>query len=261
MPDTANEAQPLPTAALIIIGNEILSGKTRDANLQFLAEELGKLGIRLIEARVIPDIEATIIATVNELRARIEYVFTTGGIGPTHDDITALSIAKAFGRDLILHPEAHERMKRGRFELNEARLKMAHVPDGATLIDNPMSPAPGFKMENVYVLAGIPSVARAMFGTLIPALGSGRAIHSANVDVFLPEGDIAGPLETIAQDFPSLDVGSYPFSREGRFGANLVVRGTDSSQIAAAMAQIVGAMTDLGGEDAVGEINQPGQKP
>jgi molybdenum cofactor synthesis domain-containing protein len=253
--DTTTDAQPLPTAALIIIGNEILSGKTRDANLQFLAEELGKLGIRLNEVRVIPDVEATIMATVNELRANFDYVFTTGGIGPTHDDITALSIAKAFGRDLILHPEAHERMKRGRFELNEARLRMAHVPDGASLIDNPMSPAPGFKIENVYVLAGIPSVARAMFGTLIPELGSGQAIHSANVDVFLPEGDIARPLATVAQSFPSLDVGSYPFSRDGRFGANLVVRGTDREQISAAMDQIVGAMIDLGGEDAVGEIS------
>ena len=254
MTDTQPDPNALPTAALIIIGNEILSGKTRDANLQFLADELGKLGIRLIEVRVIPDIEATIIATVNELRARVGYLFTTGGIGPTHDDITALSIAKAFGRELILHPEAHERMKRGRFELNEARLKMAHVPDGATLIDNPMSPAPGFKIENVYVLAGIPSVARAMFGTLVSELGSGSTIHSANVDIFLPEGDIAKPLEKIAQEFPSLDVGSYPFSREGRFGANLVVRGTDSEQIAAAMAQIVSAMTDLGGDDAVGTI-------
>ncbi len=252
MTDTQPDPNALPTAALIIIGNEILSGKTRDANLQFLADELGKLGIRLIEVRVIPDIEATIIATVNELRARVGYLFTTGGIGPTHDDITALSIANAFGRELILHPEAHERMKRGRFELNEARLKMAHVPDGATLIDNPMSPAPGFKIENVYVLAGIPSVARAMFGTLVSELSSGSTIHSANVDIFLPEGDIAKPLEKIAEDFPSLDVGSYPFSREGRFGANLVVRGTDSEQIAAAMERIVGAMIDLGGDDAVG---------
>jgi len=251
----ATNATALPSAALIIIGNEILSGKTRDANLQFLADELGKLGIRLLEVRVIPDVEATIIATVNELRARVTYLFTTGGIGPTHDDITALSIAKAFGRELILHPEAHERMKRGRFELNEARLKMAHVPDGATLIDNPTSPPPGFKIDNVYVLAGIPSVARAMFGTLIPELSSGAVIHSTSVDVFLPEGDIARPLESIALRYAALDVGSYPFSRDGRFGANLVVRGTDQAAVSAAMDEIVAAMRALGGDAAVGEIN------
>lgn len=248
------EEQPRE-ACLLIIGNEILSGRTQDANLAYIGRRLAELGVPLLEVRVVPDREAMIISALNELRARYAYVFTTGGIGPTHDDITALSIARAFGRELILHPEAHERMKRGRFELNEARLKMAHVPDGATLVDNPMSPAPGFKIENVYVLAGIPSVARAMFGTLLTELGSGASIHSANVDVFLPEGDIAKPLETIAQRYPDLDVGSYPFSRDGRFGANLVVRGTDQAQIAAAMQEIVAAMTELGDEDTVGEVN------
>ena len=191
----------LPTACLIIIGNEILSGKTQDANLQFLAEELGKLGVQLAEARVIADVEATIIATVNELREKYTYVFTTGGIGPTHDDITALSVAKAFGRELVLNQEAVEGMKRVNIELNEARLKMAHVPEGASLIKNPRSFAPGFKIENVYVLAGIPSVARAMFGTLLDELNAGAAIHSANVDVYLKEGDIAKPLEAIALEF------------------------------------------------------------
>lgn len=242
----------LPTACLIIIGNEILSGKTQDANLQFLAEELGKLGVQLAEARVIADVEATIIATVNELRAKFTYVFTTGGIGPTHDDITALSIAKAFGRELVLDQTAVERMQRGSFELNEARLKMAHVPDGATLIENPRTFAPGFRIENVYVLAGIPSVARAMFGTLLDELNAGAAIHSSSVDVYLKEGDIAKPLEAIALDFPDLDVGSYPFSRDGRYGANLVVRGTDPKRIAAAMNAIVVAMTEAAGAQNVG---------
>lgn len=242
----------LPTACLIIIGNEILSGKTQDANLQFLADELGKLGVQLEEARVIADVEATIIATVNELRAKFTYVFTTGGIGPTHDDITALSIAKAFGRELVLNQTAVERMQRGTSELNEARLKMAHVPDGATLIDNPRSFAPGFKIDNVYVLAGIPSVARAMFSTLVDELNAGAAIHSANVDVYLKEGDIAKPLEAIALEFADLDVGSYPFSRDGRYGANLVVRGTDADRVAAAMTAIVDTMTEAAGAENVG---------
>jgi molybdenum cofactor synthesis domain-containing protein len=237
---------------LIVIGNEILSGKTRDANLQFIADELGKLGVHFLEARVIPDIESTIIATVNELRAKYTHVFTTGGIGPTHDDITALAVARAFGRELVLDPIAVERMQRGKYELNAARLKMAHVPQGATLIDNPTSFAPGFKIDNVYVLAGIPSVARAMFGTLVDTLRAGAAIGSANVDVFLREGDIAAPLEAIALQYPDLDVGSYPFSRDGRYGANLVVRGTDRARIDAAMDAIVAAMIELGGADSVG---------
>lgn len=243
----------LPTASLIIIGNEILSGKTQDANLQFLAEELGKLGVQLTEARVIADVEQTIITTVNELREKYTYVFTTGGIGPTHDDITALSVARAFGRELVLDQTAVEGMTRGNIELNEARLKMAHVPEGATLIQNPRSFAPGFKIENVYVLAGIPSVARAMFGTLLDELNAGVAIHSANVDVYLKEGDIAKPLETIALEFADLDVGSYPFSRDGRFGANLVVRGADAERVAAAMDSIVSTMIDAAGAENVGE--------
>jgi len=243
----------LPTACLIIIGNEILSGKTQDANLQFLAEALGKLGVDLAEARVIADVEATIIETVNELREKFTYVFTTGGIGPTHDDITALSIARAFGRELVLDQTAVERMQRGKFELNEARLKMAHVPEGATLIENPRSFAPGFKVENVYVLAGVPSVARAMFGTLLEELNAGVAINSANVDVYLKEGDIAKPLEAIAQEFADLDVGSYPFVRDGRYGANLVVRGTDVEQVAAAMDAIVATMTEAAGAENVGK--------
>jgi len=244
-----------PTACLLIIGNEILSGKTQDANLQFLAEELGKLGIQLTEARVIPDIETVIIATINTVRAQFTYVFTTGGIGPTHDDITALSIAKAFGRELVLDAEAVDRIRRRKYELNEARLKMAHVPQGASLIGNPMSGAPGFRIENVFVLAGIPSVARAMFATLVDELNVGPAIHSANIDVYMPEGDIAEPLEAIAREYPELDLGSYPFTRDGRFGANLVVRGTDSGRIAAAMDKIVTVMSELASADNVGKPN------
>lgn len=241
-----------PSACLLIIGNEILSGKTQDANLQYLGAELAQLGVRLVEARVLPDDEDVIVATLNECRARFDYVFTTGGIGPTHDDITAQCIATAFGRELVLDEEAVARLRRGTFELNEARLKMAHVPEGATLIDNPLSNAPGFRVENVFVLAGIPSVARAMFETIAAELAAGTPIRSRNVDVFLREGDIAGPLEHIAAQFPEIEIGSYPFSRDGRFGANLVVRGTNVRRLDKALAQIVAVMAELGGDSNVG---------
>ncbi len=241
-----------PTACILLIGNELLSGKTQDANLQYLGSELAELGVRLAEARVVPDDEDVIVATLNECRAQFDYVFTTGGIGPTHDDITAQCIATAFGRELILDEEAVARLRRGAFELNEARLKMARVPDGATLIDNPLSNAPGFRVENVFVLAGIPSVARAMFETIAADLAVGSPIHSRSVDVFLREGDIAEPLERIAAQYSDIDIGSYPFSRDGRFGANLVVRGTDVGQLEEALTQIVAAMTELGGESSVG---------
>ncbi|MEE8249713.1 MAG: molybdopterin-binding protein [Gammaproteobacteria bacterium] len=255
MTDTTNhEAQDAapPTACVLLIGNELLSGKTQDANLQYLGSELAELGVRVAEARVVPDDEDVIVATLNECRAQFDYVFTTGGIGPTHDDITAQCIATAFGRELILDEEAVARLRRGAFELNEARLKMARVPDGATLIDNPLSNAPGFRVENVFVLAGIPSVARAMFETIAADLAVGSPIHSRSVDVFLREGDIAEPLERIAAQYSDIDIGSYPFSRDGRFGANLVVRGTDVGQLEEALTQIVAAMTELGGESSVG---------
>ena len=237
---------------MAVIGNEILSGKTQDANLQYLGAELAELGVRLAEARVLPDDEDVIVATLNECREQFDYVFTTGGIGPTHDDITAQCIATAFGRELILHEEAVARLRRGSYELNEARLKMAHVPDGATLIDNPLSNAPGFRVENVFVLAGIPSVARAMFETIAAELAVGTPIRSRNVDVFLREGDIAEPLQRIAAQYPEVEIGSYPFSRDGRFGANLVVRGTDIRRLEEALAQIVAVMRELGDGSSVG---------
>ncbi len=241
-----------PSACLLIIGNEILSGKTQDANLQYLGSKLAELGVRLAEARVLPDDEDVIVATLNDCREQFDYVFTTGGIGPTHDDITAGCIAAAFERELILNEEAVARLRRGSYELNEARLKMARVPDGATLIDNPLSNAPGFRIENVFVLAGIPSVARAMFETIAAELAVGTPIHSRNVDVFLREGDIAEPLERIATAYPEIEIGSYPFSRAGRFGANLVVRGTNVQRLEEVLAQIVAAMKELGGESSVG---------
>jgi molybdenum cofactor synthesis domain-containing protein len=238
-------ATPNPTACVLLIGNELLSGKTQDANLKFLAEELAGLGIKLVEARVVRDDEDAIIAHVNECRARYTYVFTTGGIGPTHDDITAHSIARAFGVDLVLDEEAMRRMQAAGRELNEARRRMARIPAGASLVDNPISQAPGFRMGNVYVLAGIPSIARAMFASAVPELVRGAPIHSRGVDVLLREGDLAAPLERIAGAHPEVEIGSYPFNREGRFGANLVVRGTDECAVDRALAEIVAAMEAL----------------
>src|SRR5690606_23734288 len=196
-----------PTACVLLIGNELLSGKTQDANLKFIGGELARIGIRLEEARVIRDEIDAIVAHVNECRARYTYVFTTGGIGPTHDDITAEAVAKAFDVDLVVDPEAVVRLKHGGRELNEARLKMARVPEGAELIENPISAAPGFRIENVYVLAGIPPIAHAMFAAAEPMLRRGRTIHARGIDVFLREGDFALELERIARAHPEVEIG------------------------------------------------------
>jgi len=226
------------TAAVLLIGNEILSGKTQDANLKFLGEAFARLGIVLEEARVIRDDPEIIAAVVNECRERYSYVFTTGGIGPTHDDMTAASVARAFGVDLVVDDEAVQRIGRGSRELTPARLKMATIPEGASLIDNALSHAPGFRMDNVFVMAGIPSIARSMFGAIEPELAGGNPIQSASVDVYQREGDFAEALEKIAKRHQDVEIGSYPFSRDGRFGASLVVRGTDEARVTAALEEI-----------------------
>lgn len=221
-------------ACLIIIGNEILSGRTHDKNLPYLAEELNKIGVRLAEARVIPDIEDTIIATVNECRAEFDYVFTTGGIGPTHDDITSECVAKAFGVAIELNAEAHELLKshyENPEDLNEARLRMAHVPVGAELVQNPISKAPGFRMGNVYVMAGVPMIMQAMFQGIKHQLVGGKPMVSRSVGGYIPEGTIAKMLAEIQGDFPQTDIGSYPFLREGKLGTTLVVRGENPDDV------------------------------
>lgn len=240
-----------PTACVLIIGNEILSGKTQDTNLQFLGFELAKLGIRLAEGRVVRDEPAAIIRHVNECRREFTYVFTTGGIGPTHDDITAECVAQAFGVPLVLHDEAVERLKRGGRPLNEARLKMARIPQGAELVDNPVSGAPGFRIGNVFVFAGIPSIARAMFASAVPMLVKAAPILSASVDAFLREGDFADALEKIQQRYSTVEIGSYPFNREGKLGATLVARGTDAALLRKVIDEIAAAIAALGGESKV----------
>jgi molybdenum cofactor synthesis domain-containing protein len=243
------EPQRIVTACVLIIGNEILSGRTQDVNLNYIAKGLAQVGVILREARVIPDIAETIVATVNEVRAKFDYVFTTGGIGPTHDDITSECVARAFGVKWTIHPEAHrlflQHYKPG--ELNEARLRMAHTPEGATLIPNPVSRAPGFRMGNVFVMAGIPSVMQAMFDNVKGGLDGGPPVLSRTVSCALAEGVVAKGLGEIQARYADLDLGSYPFLRRGEYGVSLVVRGRDPARLDAAKAEIADLVKSLGG--------------
>ena len=229
-----------PTAAVLIIGNEILSGRTQDVNLVHIALELGEIGVRLAEARVVVDIEAEIVAALNALRQRYTYVFTTGGIGPTHDDITSASVAKAFGLPFGRHPEAERRLL-AHFppeKVNAARMRMAETPEGAELIDNPVSIAPGFRVENVYVMAGVPSVMRSMFDGIKAKLQGGPRLRSKSLTVYSPEGEIAEPLASIQADHAAIDIGSYPFSRNGRYGTTIVFRGISETDLASGYAAL-----------------------
>ena len=237
------------TAAVLIIGNEILSGRTQDANLAYIAKGLGEKGVVLREARVIPDVPDVIIATVNELRARYDYLFTTGGIGPTHDDITSECVARAFGLPLTVHPDAHKAFlsyfRPG--ELNEARMRMAMTPEGATLIPNPISRAPGFRIGNVFVMAGIPSVMQAMFDGVKGSLRGGPPVISRTLVCAIPEGLLAKGLGEIQNAYADLDIGSYPFQRRGTFGVALVVRGREPARLDQCRDAISSLIRALGG--------------
>lgn len=250
-----------PAAAVLIIGNEILSGRTKDANLSYIAEKLAMIGVSVREARVIPDIEDEIVAAVNALRARYAYVFTTGGIGPTHDDITAASVAKAFGLGLELNADALDRLNRHypSGKLNEARRRMAHIPPGAPLIDNPISAAPGFRLENVYVLPGVPRIMQAMLDGLLPHLSGGPPIRSRIVATPLLEGTIAADLGAVQAAFPDIDIGSYPYFRAGAFGVSLVLRGTDLDRLEAATQATAAMIERLGGTCVVTDGTDHGQ--
>jgi molybdenum cofactor synthesis domain-containing protein len=242
--------QPQPTAALIIIGNEVLSGRTRDKNLAYLAAALNDLGIRLREARVVGDVEEEIVRAVNDCRRAYTYVFTTGGIGPTHDDITARSVAKALGLALERNAEAFARLEAhyGPRDLNEARLKMAEMPVGASLIHNPVSGAPGFEIGNVFVLAGIPAVMQAMFDDVKERLKGGPAVLSRTVSCFLREGQLAQGLGKLQADFPEVEIGSYPSFEQGRFGVSVVLRGRDEGPLARAADAVRALVRELGAE-------------
>lgn len=243
-------SEKIVTACVLIIGNEILSGRTQDTNLAYIATGLNGVGVTLREARVIPDIEAVIVGTLNVVRAKFDYVFTTGGIGPTHDDITSECVAKAFGVPWSVHPEAHkiflDHYKPG--ELNEARMRMAHTPEGATLILNPVSRAPGFRMGNVFVMAGIPRVMQAMFDSAKHQLVGGRPTLSRSVACHLPEGIIAKGLGEIQAAHADLDIGSYPFYRRGEFGTTLVLRGREPERLETATKEVMALVRSLGGD-------------
>ena len=248
-----NEASKTPTACVLIIGNEILSGRTQDTNLNYIAKGLAERGVRLREARVIPDIEATIISVVNEVRARYDYVFTTGGIGPTHDDITAECIAKAFGVKLVLNEEIRQMML-ARYPaggLNEARLRMAHTPEGASLVPNPIQGPPGFRMGNVIVMAGVPRIAQGMFDAIKHELNGGPPILSRTVNCPLPEGVVAKGLGEIQGRYTDLDIGSYPTFGRGIPETNLVLRGIDPVRLAAAAEEVAALVKSLGGTPTI----------
>jgi molybdenum cofactor synthesis domain-containing protein len=234
-----------PTAAMLVIGDEILSGRTRDANMYHLAGQLTEHGIDLREVRVVSDDAAAIVAAVQALSAAYDNVFTSGGIGPTHDDITADCIAAAFDDHIDVRPDARALLQahydRNGQDLNEARLRMARIPDSATLIDNPVSIAPGFSVQNVHVMAGVPSVFQAMVASVLPTLTGGAPMLSQTLRIDRGEGDIAGPLGALAIDFADLSIGSYPFQKDGKYGANIVIRGQDMARIEAAMVRLVAA--------------------
>jgi molybdenum cofactor synthesis domain-containing protein len=243
------EPERIVTACVLIIGNEILSGRTQDVNLNYIGKGLNEVGVRLLEARVIPDVSDAIISAVNEVRAKFDYVFTTGGIGPTHDDITAECVAGAFGVPLVFDPEA-KRILESLYrpgDLNEARLRMARVPEGAILVTNPISGAPGFRMANVFVLAGVPQIMQAMFDGVVGSLRGGRPVRSRTVTSGLPEGVLAKGLAEIQDRYADIDIGSYPWYRRGQFGTSLVLRGTDTDRLAAAASEVMAMLKALGG--------------
>jgi molybdenum cofactor synthesis domain-containing protein len=245
-----------PIACLLVIGNEVLSGRTQDANIKFLATRLGQAGIPLREVRVIPDVRETIVATLNEVRAKFDHVFTTGGIGPTHDDITSECVAAAFGVPWEPHPEAWSRLERhyAPGEFNAARQRMATMPRGATLIDNAISIAPGFTIGNVHVMAGVPRIMQAMFDALAPSLQGGPPVTSRTVHADgVMEGRIAEGLAAIQQRWPALDIGSYPYYRMGGGGVALVAKGVDAEAVEAAAHDITTLLRAIGGKPVQGE--------
>ncbi len=231
-----------PTAAMLVIGDEILSGRTRDSNMYFLAQQLSERGITLCEARVVADRQDLIVSALNDLRAQYDHVFTSGGIGPTHDDITADAVAAAFGVALGIRDDARAILaahyERTGLELNAARLRMARIPDGAELIENPVSAAPGFSIGNVHVMAGVPAVFEAMLASVLAYVAGGQALYSQSLTVQRGEGEIAADLAELARNCPDVSIGCYPFQRDGAYGATVVVRGADKGQVDAAMVRL-----------------------
>ena len=244
-------AEKTVTAALLVIGDEILSGRTKDKNIGYIAEYLTAIGVEMREVRVVPDVEEEIVAAVNALRTRYTYLFTTGGIGPTHDDITADAVAKAFGVGIGHDPRAVAMLEE-RYtpeELTEARLRMARVPDGADLIENPVSKAPGFRIGNTFVMAGVPSIMNAMFDQIAPTLETGAKMIVETIEALgIPEGIYAAALAEIAKAHPATSIGSYPSFTSNGFRNQIVVRSKDPAALAAAAEAVRDALTRLSGD-------------
>ncbi len=259
MTSAAGGATRVYTAAVIVIGNEVLSGRVQDANVAYLARGLKAQGIRLREARVIPDVIEVIVATVNTLRATYDYVFTTGGIGPTHDDITAEAVARAFAVPLERHADAEAILREYYGEsINEARLRMANVPRGGTLLDNPVSRAPGFQVENVFVLPGVPRILQAIFDGFRHRLAGGRPVLSRTVTAFVAESIAAPGLAEIQRRYPQAELGSYPYIRNRRFGTALVVRSEDPRLVDTVTEEVAALVRSLGEHPEVSDGESSG---
>ena len=249
------------TACVLVIGNEILSGRTQDKNINYLATGLNEIGVRLREVRVIPDMRETIVTTLNHCREAFDYVITTGGIGPTHDDITSECVAAAFGvgmfRDDSVVALLQSYMKDT--PLNEARLRMATFPEGASLVANPVSAAPGYRIGNVFVFAGVPQIMQAMFDVAKHQMVGGAPMLSRAVSVQLGEGTIAPGLSDLQDRYPEIDIGSYPAMRQRRFGVSVVLRGTDTDMLDTALAELKALLISLGGEPQDESPDAPSQ--
>jgi molybdopterin-biosynthesis enzyme MoeA-like protein len=238
-----------PTAAALIIGNELLSGRTQDANLNQLARRLSDVGIALREARFVRDEEAEIVSALNALRAGYTYVFTTGGIGPTHDDITAASVAKAFGVPVLRNEEVANMLKRTRgANMTDATLTMADYPEGVRLLPLQDGVPPGFYLGNVFVMAGVPHIMQVMLEGALPLLEQGENFHTRSVDVIMGEGQISQRFQAVQAQYPGLELGSYPFRAGSRYGTSLVVRGTNREAVEAAFHKVEGFLADMGAE-------------
>ena len=245
------------TAGLAVIGDEILSGRTQDRNIAQVATWLNAQGIRLAEVRVVPDVEGRIIEAIDALRTAYDYCFTTGGIGPTHDDITVDAVAKALGVPVVIHPDARailERYYAGRGGLNEGRLRMARVPEGAELIENRMSGAPGIRIGNLFLMAGVPHITAGMLDALSGTLEGGRPLVSVTVGAFAPESEVADILRETEASADGISIGSYPFFKEGRVGSNFVVRSEDAERAKAVAEELAGRLAEVGFEPVAGGI-------
>ena len=262
MSEPSQAGENIVTAAVLVIGDEILSGRTSDRNIGYIAAHLDRMGIRLAEARVVRDVAEEIVAAVNALRARYDYVLTTGGIGPTHDDITADAVAKAFGVGISENEEALARLRKrhGDAELNSGRRRMARIPDGATLIDNSVSQAPGFQIGNVFVMAGVPDIMHAMLDAVSPRLKGGKVLQIVNITTDIREGDAAEPLAALQAAHPQVSIGSYPFFREGGFGTIIVCRSTDGGAARAAANEVVATFEALGAHAKINAVAESEHK-